>query len=82
MNFSYEKSIPRQNEARESMDTFAIEFNVRQELDSMMTVMHSQINRAISTAISDRVIPEIRNTVSAMSSLGIRDTEASSFPNS
>ena len=47
-----------------------------------MAMMHSQINRVISSVISDRVIPEIRNIVSSMSSSGIRDTEASSSPNS
>ena len=53
-----------------------------QEMDSMMFMMYCQINRAISSAISDRVIPEIRNNVSSMSSSGNRDTEASSSPNS
>ena len=47
-----------------------------QELDVMMSMMHSQINRAISSAISKRVIPEIRNIMSTTSS-GNRDTESS-----
>ena len=48
----------------------------------MMSMMHSQINRAISNAIAERVIPEIQNIVSSMSSSGNRDTEASASPNS
>ena len=47
-----------------------------------MSMVRAQINRAISLSISDRVIPEIRNIVSSMSSSGNRDTEASSSPNS
>ena len=49
---------------------------------SMLSMVHAQINRAICSAISDRVIPEIRNIVSSMSSSGNRDTEAGSSPNS
>ena len=66
------------------MATFTSEFNMRlaQEMDSMMSMMHNQINRAISTAIAERVIPEIQNIVSSRSSSGNRDTEASSSPNS
>ena len=51
-------------------------------MDSMMSMVHAQINRAIILAISDRVIPEIRKIVSSTSSSGNRDTEASSSPNS
>ena len=40
-------------------------------------MVHNQINRAISIAISERVIPEMQNIVSSMSSSGNRDTEAS-----
>ena len=46
-----------------------------QEMDSMMSMMHSQINRAISSARGERVIPEVQNTVSLLP-LGIRDTES------
>ena len=53
-----------------------------QKMDSMMSLTHSQINRAISTAITERVTPEIQNIVSPISSSGNRDTEASSSPNS
>ena len=34
----------------------------------MMSMMHSQINRAITTAIAERVIPEIQNFANSMSS--------------
>ena len=73
-----------QNDVRQSFETFSNEFNLRlsQEMNSMMTMVHNQINRAISTAISERVIPEIQNIVSSMSSSGNRDTEASLSPNS
>ena len=66
------------------METFTSEINMRlsQEMDSMMSMMHSQIIRAISTAIAERVIPEIHKIVSSRSSPGNRDTEASSSPNS
>ena len=46
----------------------------------MLSMVHSQINRAINTALSERVIPEIQNIVSSMSSSGNRDTEASMSP--
>ena len=48
----------------------------------MISVVQAQINRAISSAISDRVIPEKRYIESSMSSSGNKDTEASSSPNS
>ena len=48
----------------------------------MMSMMHSQINRAITTAIPERVIPEIQNIAKSMSSTGHRDTEASLSPSS
>ena len=47
-----------------------------------MSMVHNQINRAISTAISERVFPETQNIVNSMSSSGNRDTEDSMFPNS
>ena len=83
-NFPHENNLPRQDDIRQSLETFSNEFNLRlsQEIDSMMSMVHSQINRAISNAISERVIPEIQNIVSSMSSSGNRDTEASVFPNS
>ena len=81
---NYGNNDHRPNEARDYMETFSNEYNLRlsQEMDSMMAVMHSQINRAISSTIFDRVFPEIKNIMSSMSSSGNRDTEASSSPNS
>ena len=63
------------------METFTNEFNLRisQEMDSMM---HSQTNRTKSSVFFDRVIPEISNIVSSMSSSGNEDTDAISSPNS
>ena len=40
-----------------------------------MVMMHFQINRAISSAISDRVIPEIQKIMGSLSS-GQKDTES------
>ena len=83
-DFNCGKNFSRQSEVRESFENFPNEFNLRlsQEMDSMVAMMHSQINRAISTAISERIYPEIQNNVSSMSSLGSRDAEASTSPNS
>ena len=83
-SFVQENEPLRHNEVRQSFETFTNEFNLRlsQEMDSMMSMVHNQINRAISTAISERVMPEIQNIVSSMSSSGNRDTEASMSPNS
>ena len=80
--FAQENESLRQNEVRQSFENFTSEFNLRlsQEMDSMISMVHSQINRAINTAISKRVIPEIQNIVSLMSSSGNRDTEASMSP--
>ena len=68
-SFTQENEPLRQNEVRQSFETFTNEFNLRlsQERDSMMSMVHNQMNRAISTAISERVIPEIQNIVSSMS---------------
>ena len=46
-----------------------------QEMVSMISMMHSQINRAIRSAIAERVIPEIQNFVGSVSSSGKIDTE-------
>ena len=83
-DFTYEKVPLRQNDVRQSFATFSNEFNLRlsQEMDSIMSMVHNQINRAISTAISERVIPEIQNIVSSMSTSRNRDTEAITFPKS
>ena len=54
-NFTQENELLRQNEVRQSFETFTNEFNLRlsQEMDSMMSMVHNQMNRAISTAISE-----------------------------
>ena len=80
----HESDALRQNDVRQSFETLSNEFNLRlsQEMDSMMSMMHSQMNRAITTAIAERVIPENQNIVSSMSSSGNRDTEASMSPGS
>ena len=80
--FPYENDSIRQNDVRQSFETFANEFNRRlsQEMDSMMSMVQGQINRAINAAITERVIPEIQNMISSMSSSGNRDTNASSSP--
>ena len=69
---------------QETMEIFTSEFNMRfsQEKDSMMPMMHNQINRAISAAKAEGVIPEIQNIVSSMSSSGNQDTEARLSPKS
>ena len=83
-SFTYENDSVRQNDVRQSFEVLSNEFNLRlfQEMDSMMSIMHSQINRAITTAIAERVIPEIQNIANSMSSTGHRDTEASMSPDS
>ena len=59
--YGHERTIPRQDEFQETMGTFSSEFNMRpcQEMDSMMSMMLTQINRPISSGIAERVIPEI-----------------------
>ena len=61
------------------METFTSDFNISlsQEMDSRMAMMRSQINRAINTAMAERLVPENQNMVSSLSSSGDRDTEAS-----
>ena len=83
-SFNYENNLPRQNDVRQSFETFSNEFNFRlsQEMDSMMSMMHSQIKRAINNAIAENVSPEIQNIVSSMSSSGNRDTEVNVSPES
>ena len=83
-DFAHENDPIRQNDVRQSFEAFSNEFNLRlsQEMYSMMSIVHKQINRAISTVISERVIPEILNIVSSMSSSGNRDIETSMFPDS
>ena len=49
-------------------------------MDSMMSMMHSHINRTINFAVSEKVVPDIQNTMSSLSS-GLRDTESGSSSN-
>ena len=60
-DFTYENDSLRQNDVRQPFETFSNGFNLRlsQEMDSTMSMMHSQTNRAITTAIAERGIPEI-----------------------
>ena len=83
-DFTYENDSFRQNDVRQFFETFSNEFNLRmsQGMDSMVRMMHNQINRAISTTIAERVIPGIQNTVTSTLSSVNRDTEASMSPNS
>ena len=83
-NFLYENDPLGQNDVRQSFETFSNEFNLRlfQEMESMMSMVYNQTNRAVSTAISERVIPKIQNIVSWMSSSRNRNTEASMSPDS
>ena len=76
--------IPKQDRFQETMETFTIDFNKRcsQEMDSLMSMMHSHINRATSSTIAERVLPEIQNIVRSMSYSRNRDTESGLFPDS
>ena len=62
-HFPDENVIPRQDRFHETMETFTSEFNMRltQEMDSMMAMMHSQINRAINTAMDSRSVGDLRS---------------------
>ena len=71
------KMTVRQNDVRESFEVLSKEFNLRisQEMDSMMS-------RAITTALAERVVPEIQNIANSMSSAGHGDNEDSMSLNS
>ena len=56
-DFNNENAIPRQDRLLESME---MNMRLSQEMDSLMSIMHTQINGLISNAISERVIPEIQ----------------------
>ena len=58
-DFTYVNEHLRQNELRQSFETFSNEFILRlsQEMNSMLSMVHNQKNRAIITAISERGIP-------------------------
>ena len=48
-------------------------FGLCREMDSLLSMMHAQINRAIGSAINDRVIPEIQ---SIFNNLPLREKDA------
>ena len=58
-SYVHENIVPGTDRFHETMETFTSEFKMRlsQEMDSMMSMMHTQINRAITSAIAERVIP-------------------------
>ena len=61
-DYIHENESLRQNEVRQSFEAFSSEFNLRlsQEMDSMMSMMHNQINRTITTAIAERIYQRFR----------------------
>ena len=79
-HYVHEDIVPGQDRFKGTLEPFTSDFNMRvsQEMDSMMSMMHTQIN----TAIVVRVIQEIQNIVSSMSSSGNRDTESGLSPDS
>ena len=64
-------SIFGQDRFLETMETFTYEIKLRlyQEMDSMMFMMHSQTNRAIGSAITERKVLEIQILASSFSSV-------------
>ena len=80
--FDRENAFPRRDRFIESMEILHNEINLRlsQEMDSMMSMMHSQINRALSSAIAERILPEIQIMVSSIFSRN-RDSESGSSSN-
>ena len=58
----------RQDGLAESIEILSNEMNARlsQEMDSLMNLMQTQIIRAISSAIDDRVLPGIHNIMSSL----------------
>ena len=52
-----------ENRLKESINTLSGEMNARmsRKMESMMDFMQTQISRAINSAISERIIPEIQN---------------------
>ena len=72
----------RSDRPLESMEMFLGELNLRlsQVKDSLMIIIRIQISRVINSAMNDRVIPEIENSMGTLSS-GQRDTESGSLPN-
>ena len=69
--------LPRQDRILDSRQTFSNEINMRlsQEMDAVVSMKHSQINRVFNSTISERVILELQIIMSSIS-LGNRDTES------
>ena len=61
-HFVHENTMTIQDRFQESKETFTSEINMRlsQEMDPMMSMMYGQVNRAINTAIAERVISRFR----------------------
>ena len=74
---SGENANPRQDRLLESIENFSNEIIMllSHGMDPLTSVMHSQKTRAISSAVNDRIIPEIQNNMGSQSS-GHRDTES------
>ena len=53
----------------ESMEIFSNEIKMRlsQEMDSLMSLMHSQVNRVRRSAINERVVLERQNILGSLS---------------
>ena len=58
----------REDRLIESINILSGEMNARmsREMKTMMDLMHTQISRAINSAISERIIPEIQNMVGSL----------------
>ena len=79
-DFGHENAIPRQDSSLKIMETTTNGINLRlsQEMDSMVFLMHSKINRNnINSARTERVIPMIQKMWSMLSS-GNKDTDSCS----
>ena len=58
----------REGRLIESINVLSGEMNARmsREMETMMELMHTQISRAINSAISERIIPELQNMVGTL----------------
>ena len=67
-DLEYRNGSIRQEGLLESINILSNEMNARFSLkmDSLMDLMQTQIKRAISSAISDRVIPEIQHIMGSL----------------
>ena len=61
--------LVRESRLIESINMLSGEMNARmpREMETMKDLMHSQISRVISSAISERIFPEIQNMVENLS---------------